>query len=449
MTTFPSGQKARTKALVERRDELLDMVAPVATANAIGIDIAKNAGKTSKALKRYYGVLYRDADKLADRAGALVPTAGLKGTYKKLLDDKSLPELTSGSRMEDAGSADEVLGFIRQWDELPEYISAKEMRAIQKTINNLFDKERSGFGKHAWGEAKDATEKVFFDVANWDFSKLAPEVADTIVNRYQFANRIFLGSQKAIGASRRHPNPVADAILRTGDEGIKGGRLAGTVNPDELSVATMVFRARSPEAIRQLRTLAGDDVVKQLARSHINDAIEKATKQGTSGIAKRETVKIDPDQLMANLGLSERSKASADALAEMLRGTGTTVNDLKDFARVLSTFDEVVLPSEFVARRAILGGLGSAARGVTGVGAILAMDPSRIVGLGLILGMRGGSSWLTNPEALKYATKFLRRDPESKGYAQAALRMLRLAAGQGTSEEEPKGVNVRQKLTSY
>jgi len=449
ITSFPSAQTARTRALIQRQAELLDSVAPVATANEIGIDIAKNAKHTSKALQRYYRLLYRDADRLAARAGPIVPTSELKGTYKRLLDDKSLPELTSGSRMEGAGTTDsakEVMDFIRQWDELPEYISMKEMRAIQKSVNSLYDQTRTGFGKKAYGRAKGATEKIFLKPDDFDLSRVTSETADAIRSRYQYANQIFIGTQKVIGNSPKTPNPVADAILRAGDEGIEGGRLAGTVNPDTL--AELAFKAKSPEAVRQLRTLAGDDVVRLLARRHLTQSIKKATSQSDTMFGKNR-IKIDPDKLRENLGLADASKASLDALQEMLRGTGVKVKDLKEFADLLSTFDEMVIPSQFVARRAVLGGLGSGLRGATGVGAVFTQEPHIVLGTAFLLGMRGGSNWLTDPQALKYATKFLRRDPTDPGYAQAALRMLRLAAGRGTSEEEPKGVNVRQKLTSY
>ena len=474
LTKFPSGQKARVQALVQRQAELLDSVAPVATANEIGIDIAKNSKRTSKQLQRYYRLLYTDADKLAGRAGDVVPTDHLKNLVKKLDAEYGRPSLEKqvtktipGSTVLDeygrpliaettetvtkkSGMAgpkgEDVRRFIAQFDHLGDYISIKQLRAIQKDLNRFYDQAGvKGFDKKQLGAAKDATEKAVLDLDNWDFSKVAPEVADAIMSRYRYANRIFMGTQKVIGGSRKSPNPVADAILRTGDEGIEGGRLAGTLNPDEL--AELAFKAKSPEAIRQLRTLAGDDVVKLLARRHLAQSIKNATQSSKTTFGK-SVIKIDPDKLLENLGLSDASKASLDALQEMLRGTGTNVKDLKEFAQILSTFDEMVLPSQFVARRAVLGGLGSL-KGATGIGAIMTQDPSLVVGVGLLLATRGASNWLTNPEALKYATKFLRRDPTDPGYAQAALRMLRLAAGQGTSAEEPKGVNVRQKLTSY
>ena len=458
-TPIKVSQQRRAVALMDRIDEVLDNIAPITSANQLGIDVAKNARHTSRQLKRSYVSLYNSADKLASKSGEIVPTERLKGLVRELDAKYGRPSLEKQIEQTVPGSAvvdqfgrpvvpastttvakrtamagpkrDEVRQYIQQFDELPEYITVKHLRAIQKDLNQFDNAAHAkGFNKVEISDARTATDDIILDSGNWNYTNVDPEVAEAIINRYGLANRIFIGSQLAIGESKRHANPVASQIKRAGQQ-VMGGKSfpKGSLNEDEL--ADVVFKARSPEGIRQLRTLAGEDTVKKITRRFVSQAIEDSIMPTKSGLLKREGITINPDKLRDALGLTTGSKASRDSLNEMLRGTGVSVKNIEDFLDTLATFDEVVAPATMLARRMTLGGIRSALRGATGVGALAAGSelsiPKALLGVALI---RKGGRLLTDPEVLKDVIGFARMEPDntSKLWRQNLARMIRLVA---------------------
>ena len=458
---FKRGQQERAVALAARQDEILDAIGPVVTANRLGINIAENAKNTSREMKDFYRLLYTQADDLAIDAGALVPTAGLKGLAKALrakqgrpLLEESVTEVVPGSRVLDASGKpvveetteavvrqtemsppkrDEAQVYIQQFDNLPEYISVKELRAIAKDLNVMSDSAGAkGFNLFELQEAKGATEEAMLAL---DLSKVGAELADQIKASYELANSVFMNTQIAIGESKRVTNPVANIIRRAGTEILGGKQRAGNLNADEL--ADLVFRSGSPQSIRQLRTLVGEDLTRQLARRWFDVAISNSSVRTPAGILKEEAVQIDPTKLMNSLGLSVKSKASRESLAEALWGSGVSVKDIEDFADILTTFDNILVPSTFLARRMTLGGFRSLVKGATGAGALAAgtsLSPVPAI-IGTLL-IRKGARLLTSPKVLKDVIKFAKMDPNlnRKAFAQMMTRLMRVAITQGSDD---------------
>ena len=470
------AQTERAAALTNRLNQVLDDIAPIATANKMGLDVAEGAKNTTLELKRWYKSLYNEADQLAEGAGEIVPTAGLKGILKAARDKQGRPslvkqtEVPQGPGIIDPSTgkefprdpvmrtqkvamqgpqSNEVDAFISQFDDLPEFITVKQLRAIQKDITRLGDSAK-GFDQRIVGDARIATETALTDL---NLTDVPEEIAEQIVARYQLANRILFDSIELLS------KPVGKQISK-GSHGdlvklLRGSKgQPGSLNNDELM--DYAFKARSPEAIRQLRSIVGDEIVQKNARRWIGGAIADATKRTEKGLLRSEGVVIDGEAVAKSLGLTpgKVNKGSIDSLNEMLRGTGVTGNDIQDLVDMLATFDTIVAPAKMIARRMTLGGLRSALRGATGVGAIaagtqLTLAPAVI---GTVLVRQLGKA-LTSPKTLrelisfgnKYGTKTAfgrmtepQRRARNAAFTTSAIRLLRLAYSQPSGQEESK-----------
>lgn len=463
---FQRAQKSRSEAATNRLDEILDTIAPVVTANRLGLDIAANAKNTSQELKEFYKRLYNDADVLAIEAGAVVPTDSLKGLAKALREKYNLPKLQEtteqiipGGRIVDEYGKQvdpdivktiitkfemqkpgdqTVQEFIQQFDLLPQNITVGEVRAIQKTLNSLNGK---GFNEHQLGEAKGALEEAILRIDEVN-PNINPELMNAITSRYSLANRIFMNTQRLIGNDPNTANPVAQILKRA--KVFDGSGRGGGINEDEL--ADLIFKSNSPEAVKQLRSLIGEDVTKQLARRVFDKAVATATKKIPANAMSGESMQIDPEKLRDALGLSVRSKGSREGLEQLLFGTGIKVKDIEEFVDILGTFDNVIVPSMFVARRGIMGGLRGVLTGATGALALGVNPVGAVIGTLLI---RKAGNLLNDPQILKDVIKFAQMDPNvnKQAYAQMSARLLRTITTQGSDNIDFIG-DIRNKFSN-
>jgi len=109
--------------------------------------------------------------------------------------------------------------------------------------------------------------------------------------------------------------------------------------------------------MRDLRELVGKDTFNQGLRLHFDNAMDAALKANPEAPFKA-------DAYRQYLGLESTKSPQYGALREALRGTGIDINDVRRFADITERALATGVPdvSTFVARRAMLGGMGSAVR---------------------------------------------------------------------------------------
>jgi hypothetical protein len=126
--------------------------------------------------------------------------------------------------------------------------------------------------------------------------------------------------------------------------------------PEDLA-AQHIFQRGSAVAQKELRSLIGDKAYNGIVRRHVQDAMQGAVQ------ADPETgfVSINRRALEASLGFGTRGP-QRDATKEMLRGTGVQVDDLERFVGLFGRLADMgtINVSDFVARRATLGGFSGA-----------------------------------------------------------------------------------------
>jgi len=150
---------------------------------------------------------------------------------------------------------------------------------------------------------------------------------------------------------------------------------------------------KSPEAVKELRTLIGDDNVNKLAGNYLDDLFKKYIKLDGG----------DFNKLFDELGLSNPGSLKYEATEELLKTyKNTSVKDLSNFLGALKQFPEV-LPdvNTFIMRSGALRAASNIGPGVivgaTGAG-------SGIAGLGLLYSVNKFLSIPFNKQLVKDAT---------------------------------------------
>lgn len=430
------GMVAKEAKLNARIDGILNEVAPTSTlAGEVGVDLAKAATQADlrfrSASAQLYDAFRESARGLTDEAGNIVPvipTAEAKTAIARFVEESRLGEIPLGGDVQvlKGGVPENFEQFLKDAQNLPSHLTYDQYVRLQQQFEGFIDKvspdpftvkrvaqikqameaDLNAIGSGVEGVSQDALQAV----------KKLKEDADTF-----FANGILVFQTPTAAKFGR----VNKNIFRAGPD------KAGTINPDELM--TPVFNVKSPQALRDLRGLVGDEAFKRAARAHLDDVVANSFKTETRG--GKPTEVFDLDTFQAQLGLVPGKKDKSEAVAEMFKGTGVSVQDLKDLienARIAKITD----PSTFVARRVTLGGAGALV-GALGVGA--AGPPGVLTPVALTLLARHSSKILADPKKLKALTASF--SPTLDEVQKRAL-LLRLARQLGEANPTSEGPTV-------
>lgn len=408
----------------EAREKLLNEIAPTVTLSEVGVNIADAARQSSKEFRTVSSTLYDDFFKTAKEMGnpEIVPTTPVKNVIDEVEELRALPRLVTGEKL--TVTQNEMMRFVNQLRDLPEFISPAEMRGVQQEINRLARIGRKeGFDLKTLQDLKGSIESSFAQMNIEDVA--GQELADKLAR----ANQFFAESMAPGG---RFKTPTARRIERAEPSIFqRQGQRVPTLNEDQLARA--VFRTDSADAIRDLRKIVGEDVVRSSTRAHLDDALVGARAPvEVGGFQIGET--FDPAKFERALGLTGRTKASVEALDEMLKGSFVTRKQITDLIDIMKTsgLQDIPDPSTFVARRAVLGGAKSAARALA-FGGLTAGQPESLIGtIPLLVLARTGANAVTNPNVVRWMIKAM--DPkevqQARRIAGANLLMFLHNSGQ-------------------
>lgn len=410
-TPFRTLKAAQREGAVMAKDRILNAMAPNVSLSQAGIDVAEAAAKTYESFSDISTAKYLQFDRLAENATVkeIFPTTALRQAAAKMLDELSAsrPVLESGEKLA-RPVEDPVALYAAQLLELPEYLTGRQVRQIKFDIEDLFRKAgKEGFNTKRLTELAQAQETALSSIRA---DRLPEGEGQKILDALSEANRFYKDMAELFGG------PTAKKFGQVDQNIFKpGAAKAGGLNPDELAMT--VFNSRSPKAIQDLRRIAGDENFQQLSRKWMEDAFSKGTL--TREIGGQKVAVFDPDKISAAIGLGERpSRASREALSEMLKGSPVSVDDVENLLKAMKAAGGVTIPdpSTFVARRMVLGG---ARAGL----AIAGLGTSPVTTIGGIMLVRQASKVLASPTALRSMTEIF--DPKV-GAQQKRAALVRL-----------------------
>lgn len=411
-TPVRQAQKTAQILLDESLDRTLNNVAPTASLQEVGIDLTKAAQNRFKAFRRLSGSLYDDFLKKAENASIpdIFPTTNLKAaaTNVKTLQEAGEIVLDEGRKFGRVES-DAITSFIEDSIKLPERLTAQQIRGLQSSLQEMMSKAAAdGFDVSRGIKLKKALE---LDFNNPQVDLLNFKEGKDLVSSLTNANKFFADNIKAFQtATTKKFGRIEKNIFKPKFFS------AGSKEADE--AFSVIFNAKSPQALNNLRAIVGPKPFKRAVRKHLDTAIEKSVLEAAEEGAPRI---FDPLRLEKELGLA--TPEGRRVLEAMLKDTPLKIKDFDDFNRVAKAVGSVEIPdvSTFIKRRAILGG-GKAVAGsfVAGLGLT---SPLRTIAI--MVAARKGLRLLSDPAKLKSLTTALDSTLPEKLQRSAVLRLIR------------------------
>jgi hypothetical protein len=389
-------------ALRSKYDKILNQLAPNATLADVGVNLTEGAVQRFGKFKAVSGELYDDFYKKASALPVpdIFPTTKATALAAKLTGKIKAGEtiLKSGDVLQ-APLPKTLDDFVEKLIDLPDHVTAEQYRKLQLDLGEVMSSmRREGFDISRAVKIKKALE---LDFNNPDLSRLDPEQGLAVVNSLAMANEFY---SRNIAAFK---SPTAKRFGRVDKKMFGAGAFKpGTIYEDE--TFKVVFNSKSPEALRDLRTLVGPERFGGASRKYIEATFDK--------FIDPKTGSFDASRFGKAIGLG--SESGEQALAEMLKGSTVQMETLKNFVELATRTGTVSLPdtSAFIARRMTLGGW-RAGLGALSLGSPVAANPA--LGILGIFAVRHGSTVISSPKKLKAMIRIL--EPTTTDHQRRAL----------------------------
>ena len=434
------------EGLVRAQEEMLHAVSPIAsTVTETGADLSRRVVARTKGMRSLFNQRYETLLDDATAEGALIPTTTVKQVARDIVDVFSgeLPQkkvmLLPGVRTEvpidpsKTGLDTSVVDFARsELSNLSDTMTPRQFKRMQTILNDLIAANSDSNTNAGRAIAlRKALEEDFENIVG----------SETLVASLRETNASFREWMRLL------QSPTAQRFQRAERGAFSVASMRpGSTNPDELF--KVVFNQRSPQAVSDLAKLVGPNGMRRALRLHIEETF-KSTFDETTKIA-------DLGKARSALGIGKPRSAERQAFSRALElsRTGQTIEQWERFFDVAGNALEQapINVSQFIARRATLGGVRALARGLNpasilaptasaGAGAftgsLLGSTPSGLaIGLAAAFGARRGLKTLADPRALKAATDAIDPAVSISARNQALLRFTRLVGREEMREIE-------------
>ena len=389
------GLQTQFEQVEQRVSNLLDNFAPNATLTSqLGLDMVEAARGARGEFRTVAGELYDHVRALSAAAGdpKIIPTDDIRRVAAELVEQRRAgTALTRDGAPITPPADDPIQNFLTQLATIEDAISIPQFRQLSddlaETVNTL---RPQGFDVRRVAQLREAMELSLNSL-----DATAVQGGEVIVEALEAANRFY-----AEGIVK-FQTPTAQRFGRV-DRRIfgPGADLPGTMNADQ--TADFVLNLRSPQAVRDLRSLVGDDVMNGAARNFLEGAVE-SSRFADSGF-------LDFQALQRQLGLTGPRRIDRAALEEFIGPD--TLRNIEAIGEVAENLTKIPAVNQFVARRAVLGGASSAVRALTGTALAGASAGGIMSGVGVetiatLYFSRRFANLLTNPEQMQNLTRVI------------------------------------------
>ncbi|MCH7553388.1 MAG: hypothetical protein IIC82_05285 [Chloroflexi bacterium] len=402
----PFRKAARQKAdvVISATNRILNTLAPNAVlADELGINMVRAARGAVEEFRATAGQLYNNFRQLSSKiTKPIIPTNatfdilddgvetsvdGIKGLAQRFAERAKAGKIVLEDGEELAGPAAEAFdAFIGQLTKLPDRLTVAQLEGLSGQLQDFISKAAAdGFDVRRFMDFKKAME-VASSADNLIVDGLEKGVAEGVIAAKRAADSFYA---KGIGvfqtATAKKFGRVDKNLFRFGP--IRPGTI------DEDLIADAAINLKSPQALRDLRSLVGDDLMNKAARRHLERAWDNSI------IIEDDIVRgMDWDKLKKEFGFAGREPERAAALATFLDGSGVSVDELRSLVEVASKIQIPANVAQFVARRAALGGLGSAAAGAS---ASTIVQGSMLKSVGVAWLLRRFNNVISSPAQLR------------------------------------------------
>lgn len=345
-TGMVRGAATKVARLNEAVDKMMFRLAPWASMQEVGIDVVKAAQFKSDQFRRTAGRLYGNFEKLAVNASIpeIVPTESMRAVAKDIARkiEGGAISLRGGGSLEPIQT--ELEKYVSKLSDLPDSVSMRQFMSIADDIKKLDAALDTGQGDIS-------LIRTFRLAAEDDLSKLRTELlpegeGEAIQRAFKLAKTFFAKHMP------KFETPTAQKLQRVDRNMFRPGpSRPGTLSDDE--VAQYVVNLKSPQAIKDLRQLVGDEPIAKATRNYIETQWNSSIRRAENG----DIVGFDWDGLKTALGFGEKSgKANEGALREMLSSSRVNFDEVKSLVNMASRIDIPKQLSSYLSRRVGIGG---------------------------------------------------------------------------------------------
>ena len=228
-TPIKESNKAVGRAIGDRFDDVLNTLAPNATAAELGVDLTKAAKTKFGKFRTVSGSLYERFFNLADNASVkeIIPTKEIRVAANKIAEDAASGSITLGTGKTLGTPVDEkITEFLGQIADLPERLTVRQARELQRTLGEVAS-EMAKDGRDL-GRVVKVKKALEVDLNSPLVDQLAPEEGKRIVDSLATANSFYAENIK------KFQTPTARRFERIDKNIFKSGPFkAGTTNEDE------------------------------------------------------------------------------------------------------------------------------------------------------------------------------------------------------------------------
>jgi hypothetical protein len=404
----------------------LDDLAPYHTFQNAGANMVESSRLNYKTFggtsEDYYKQFYKLADDLSN------PNVVVVQPIKEVLKEvKALP-LPSGVTAADGNGG--VDRLFKQITGTTSMTTVKKARGLKQQVKNLFEADSTnGFQKKQLTRLSQTIEE---QITNLDTSKLVSGEAEALNAANRKAADFF--SEHIVN----YGTPTAGKLQNI-DKNLHqaGGIEAGSREQDQLFED--IYKMESVQSLINLRKITSPESMKEFGQKWYHDrlrsafTIDESSKYVTLNMAKlKNSLMIDSNPLYMD---------------EMFRGTNIDPKIIRDTIDAMSHRSAVVFPAKMVARRFILGGIGSArnaflpaktvARGAAGAAASGdAVATGGLVTIAVSAMAYATSAFVSSPKRLRAIATLV--SPPEKATVQAVMNALDVVEEFVTNNPEEK-----------
>jgi hypothetical protein len=426
-TPLIQGQARTVGQINAKAADLLNTLGPSLPKFDVSRALVDGSVRRFAAFNRLSSSLYNRANTIAANLSVpdVAPTLKARGAARNTLDDLSAEAITVEGREIGRQSPDiaEFSTVLNDMKSLPEHITVQQARGFQRKFKAIADNTTDNFirsrASKMIGEFKDSIKEL-------DTSRLPPEEAKAVTEAFSKANTFF---KKNAGV---FTTPTAKKFVRVDKGAFKPGGVAkpGTINADEIFD---VLKARSPDAVDDLKRLVGAGKFNNFVRKSIQRDIDSSVTKASEGSGLPDLFSAQKFRERLGIGTPD-----GDAAFEaMLKDRPGFAKDFRKFLDLAETATDIVIknPSTFVTRKLVLGGSAVNAA-LIGAGSV----SLPVAGL-ITAATRKLSRALMNPRVLRDLNMAM--EPVGVSDLNKNAAIVRLLRGSGSGNKEQRQERTR------
>jgi len=356
------------------------------------------------------------------------------------------------------------------------FIPVRDVRNfITKTLGNAQSKSYSSEGGASVGDIIELKKSAERSIENLNLSNIPKDIAEAIKKRYDFAKKTFKVGFESDGkffeGVSLYERPMAKEISK-GEKNIFDIKLTEEGNKYYSEIVKDVLSLGSKESVDDLYKLIGQDdaLFGSFIRKYLDDALENTAKvKGSPGGATADRsfnyLNFDPKKFRENLGLpsfeayvkggtkgpkEEGFLRALELFSKSPQGKNINPKDFTDLVYLLEKHGSVYVPdaATMLRRASVFGGLSTLlGLHIFGYGDVA--NSGTKFSLGTILGMRGLTKILANPQNTKFLFEALdSRIPYFQSY-NSAIKLLDITLDHLTEEAGNYAGEQRKNIEDY